>query len=72
MIDQLRSSLAGMPLSVSTVFQSLRSPTTKRGELHVALTDAGDNFLNVPRDALQLNFGEIELQTLPQARREPP
>ena len=44
---------------------SLRSPTAERGELHVALTDAADNFLNVARDALQLNFGEIELQPLP-------
>lgn len=44
---------------------SLRSPATKRGELHVALTDAADNFLNVARDALQLNFGEIELRSLP-------
>ena len=38
---------------------------TDRGELHVALTDAADNFLNVARDALQLSFGEIELQSLP-------
>ncbi len=45
--------------------QSLRSPATERGELHVALTDAADNFLNVARDALQLSFGEIELQSLP-------
>jgi glutamate racemase len=44
--------------------QSLRSPATQHGELHVALTDAADNFLNVARDALQLNFGEIELQPL--------
>ena len=44
---------------------SLRSPATQRGELHVALTDAADNFLNVARDALQLNFGEIELRPLP-------
>jgi glutamate racemase len=43
---------------------SLRSPATDRGELHVALTDAADNFLNVARDALQLNFAEIELQPL--------
>jgi hypothetical protein len=54
-----------MPLPVSTVFQSLRSPGTERGELHVALTDSADNFLNVARDALHLNFGEIELQPLP-------
>lgn len=45
--------------------QSLRSPSTKCGELRVALTDSADNFLNVARDALQLNFGEIELQPLP-------
>src|SRR5215475_4773708 len=45
--------------------QSLRAATSNRGELHVALTDAADNFLNVARDALQLHFGEIELQPLP-------
>jgi glutamate racemase len=45
--------------------QSLRAPPPNRGELHVALTDAADNFLNVARDALQLSFGEIELQPLP-------
>ena len=45
--------------------QSLRSPASERGELHVALTDAADNFLNVARDALQLSFGEIELRSLP-------
>ena len=45
--------------------QSLRAASQNRGELHVALTDAADNFLNVARDALQLSFGEIELQALP-------
>src|SRR5215471_9895296 len=45
--------------------QSLREGPSNRGELHVALTDAADNFLNVARDALQLHFGEIELQPLP-------
>ena len=45
--------------------QSLRATPSNRGELHVALTDAADNFLNVARDALQLRFGEIELQPLP-------
>ena len=45
--------------------QSLRGPSSNNGELHVALTDAADNFLNVARDALRLNFGEIELQPLP-------
>src|SRR5438094_4336388 len=45
--------------------QSLQAAQSNRGELHVALTDAADNFLNVARDALQLSFGEIELQPLP-------
>jgi glutamate racemase len=45
--------------------QLLRAATPNRGELHVALTDSADNFLNVARDALQLSFGEIELQPLP-------
>ena len=45
--------------------QSLRTPAPNRGELHVTLTDSADNFLNVARDALQLRFGEIELQPLP-------
>jgi len=45
--------------------QSLRAAPENRGELQVALTDSADNFLNVARDALQLNFGEIELRTLP-------
>jgi glutamate racemase len=45
--------------------QSLRAAVSNRSELHVALTDAADNFLNVARDALQLSFGEIELQPLP-------
>ncbi|HEX4653296.1 MAG TPA: glutamate racemase [Candidatus Udaeobacter sp.] len=45
--------------------QSLRALSSNRGELHVALTDTADNFLNVARDALQLSFGEIELQSLP-------
>lgn len=43
----------------------IRAAPQNRGELHVALTDAADNFLNVARDALQLSFGEIELQSLP-------
>jgi glutamate racemase len=45
--------------------QALCSPSTENGELRVALTDSADNFLNVAREALQLNFGEIELQPLP-------
>jgi glutamate racemase len=45
--------------------QSLPATPQNRGELHVALTDSADNFLNVARDALQLSFGEIELRPLP-------
>jgi glutamate racemase len=45
--------------------QSLRAAASTRGELHVALTDAADNFLNVARDALRLSLGKIEVQPLP-------
>ena len=45
--------------------ESLHAAATNRGDLHVALTDAADNFLNVARDALHLSFGEIALQPLP-------
>jgi glutamate racemase len=45
--------------------QSLRAAAPGHGALNVALTDAADNFLNVARDALQLSFGEIELEPLP-------
>src|SRR5213596_1299539 len=45
--------------------QSLRAAPLNHGELHVALTDAADSFLNVARDALQLKFGEIEIRALP-------
>jgi glutamate racemase len=45
--------------------QSLHSPATQDGQLHVTLTDAADNFLDVARNALQLSFGEIELRPLP-------
>jgi glutamate racemase len=45
--------------------QSLRAAPLNNGKLHVALTDAPDTFLNVAREALQLNFGQIELRALP-------
>src|ERR1700757_508423 len=44
--------------------QSLRAAPLNNGKLQVALTDAADSFLNVARDALQLNFGEIEIRAL--------
>ena len=44
--------------------QSLRAPNEQQGRLRVALTDAADNFLNVARDALQLEIGEIEVRAL--------
>src|SRR5213595_2697037 len=40
--------------------EALRAAPLNNGKLHVALTDAPDTFLNVAREALQLNFGEIE------------
>ena len=45
--------------------QSLRAAPLNNGKLHVALTDAPDSFLNVAREALQLNFGQIALRALP-------
>ena len=44
--------------------QSLRAAVLNNGELRVALTDAADNFLNVARDALQLQFADIEISAL--------
>jgi len=44
--------------------QSLRAAPLNNGKLQVALTDSADNFLNVAREALQLNLGEIEIRAL--------
>jgi glutamate racemase len=44
--------------------QSLRVSASASGDLHVALTDAADSFLNIARDALQLQFSEIEIRAL--------
>ncbi len=44
--------------------ESLRAAPLNNGKLHVALTDAADSFLNVARDALQLQFGDIEIRAL--------
>jgi glutamate racemase len=44
--------------------QSLRAPNEQRGGLRVMLTDAADNFLNVARDALHLEIGDVELRAL--------
>ena len=43
--------------------QSLSAPGSE-GRLKVALTDSADNFLNVARDALQLQFDDIEVRAL--------
>jgi glutamate racemase len=40
----------------------LRAPSKNRGGLHVALTDAPDNFLSVAKKALQLDIGEVQLR----------
>ncbi len=42
--------------------QGLGAPAGGSGELHVALTDAPDNFLRVAKEALQLEIGEVELR----------
>jgi glutamate racemase len=44
--------------------KGLRNRADRRGQLRVALTDTADNFLNVAREALQLEIGEIELRAL--------
>src|SRR5205807_344487 len=41
--------------------QSLRESSEHAGTLRVALTDAADNFLNVAREALQLEISELEV-----------
>src|SRR5215217_7202145 len=45
--------------------ESLRATGADHGKLYVALTDTADNFLNVARDALQLNFDQVQLCSLP-------
>jgi glutamate racemase len=42
--------------------EDLRAPGTAGGKLSVALTDAPDHFLDVARDALQLEIGEVQLR----------
>jgi glutamate racemase len=44
--------------------ESLQAAPLNSGKLQVALTDSADNFLNVARDALQLQFGDIEIRAL--------
>ena len=42
--------------------ESLSAPDGSVGHLEVALTDPPDNFLQVARDALQLNVGKVQLR----------
>jgi glutamate racemase len=42
--------------------QSLGAPSAAKGELQVALTDSADNFLDVAKEALQLEIGEVQLR----------
>ena len=42
--------------------QSLRAPAKNPGRLEVMLTDAPDHFLQVAREALQLEIGEVQLR----------
>jgi glutamate racemase len=66
--DQIKlvDSAANCAIAVRNLLdrQSLREPSGQAGILRVALTDAADNFLNVAREALQLEIGELEVQPL--------
>jgi hypothetical protein len=42
--------------------ENLQTSSDTDGVLEVALTDPPDNFLQVARDALQLDVGEIQLR----------
>jgi glutamate racemase len=44
--------------------QSLRADSSTNGRLRVTLTDSADSFLTIARNALQLDFGEIEIRAL--------
>jgi hypothetical protein len=44
--------------------QSLCAPVSEKGLLRVALTDSADNFLNVAREALQLEISDLEVRSL--------
>ena len=64
LVDSAQNCATAVQEIVGSTIAALAGDTSS-GELHVALTDAADNFLNVARDALQLSFGEIELRALP-------
>ena len=42
--------------------KGLRAPENNNGSLEVALTDPPDAFLQIARDALQLDLGEVQLR----------
>ena len=42
--------------------KSMRAPESNRGGLEVALTDKPDNFLQVAKEALELDIGEVEVR----------
>ena len=44
--------------------QSLRAPISEKGSLKVALTDSADNFLDVAKEALQLEISDLEVRSV--------
>ena len=44
--------------------QSLRAPVSEKGSLKVALTDSADNFLDVAKEALQLEINDLEVRSI--------
>ena len=44
--------------------QSLRAPVSEKGSLKVALTDSADTFLDVAKEALQLEISDLEVRSV--------
>jgi glutamate racemase len=44
--------------------QSLCAPVSEKGSLKVALTDSADNFLDVAKQALQLEISDLEVRSV--------
>jgi glutamate racemase len=44
--------------------QSLCAPASEKGSLKVALTDSADNFLDVAKEALQLEISDLEVRSV--------
>jgi len=44
--------------------QALRATISEKGSLKVALTDSADNFLDVAKEALQLQINDLEVRSV--------